>query len=213
MQKKNIHNGYEYVDLGLPSGTLWATENFGNSSLYSFDNKEEIDSFASNHIGGAWKIPTKEQFDELINNTISVWGKNYSGLSGKWFISKLNRNYIFFPSYGFSYEGKIYDKDVLGCYLSSSIANEDIGHKLCHKTYSFTDNGAYEDWLPFRWGCSVRAVANKVVTKAELFRKDAREIADKVKHLKEDIAIFGDNYNLDKRNIIDIIKILNSGEK
>lgn len=28
-QPKNIHNGHEYVDLGLPSGTLWATMNIG----------------------------------------------------------------------------------------------------------------------------------------------------------------------------------------
>lgn len=206
MEKKNIHNGYEYVDLGLPSGTLWATENFGNSSLYSFNNKEDLDSFASNHIGGAWKIPTKEQFDELINNTISVWVENYgnSGLSGRLFVSNLNGNRILFPSYGFSHEGKTYDKDVLGRYLSSSIVNKDIGYK----TYLFTDNGAYEDWMPFRFGCSVRAVVNK----AELFRKDAREIADKVSQIKEDIAIFRDKYNLDKRNIINIVKILNDNK-
>gem|GEM_PF-5326585 len=28
-QKDNTKNGHEHVDLGLPSGTLWATENIG----------------------------------------------------------------------------------------------------------------------------------------------------------------------------------------
>lgn len=30
--KENMHNGHEYVDLGLPSGTLWATCNVGANS-------------------------------------------------------------------------------------------------------------------------------------------------------------------------------------
>ena len=30
--KVNTHNGYEFVDLGLPSGTLWATCNVGATS-------------------------------------------------------------------------------------------------------------------------------------------------------------------------------------
>ena len=32
MTDKNIHNGHEFVDLGLPSGTLWATCNVGATS-------------------------------------------------------------------------------------------------------------------------------------------------------------------------------------
>ena len=31
MDKKINNNGYEYVDLGLPSGTLWSTQNVGAS--------------------------------------------------------------------------------------------------------------------------------------------------------------------------------------
>ena len=31
MEKKINNNGFEYVDLGLPSGTLWATMNVGAS--------------------------------------------------------------------------------------------------------------------------------------------------------------------------------------
>ena len=32
MEEKNTHNGYEFVDLGLPSGLLWATCNVGATS-------------------------------------------------------------------------------------------------------------------------------------------------------------------------------------
>lgn len=34
--KKVNNNGFEYVDLGLPSGTLWATSNVGASKPYDY---------------------------------------------------------------------------------------------------------------------------------------------------------------------------------
>ena len=34
IEEDNTHNGYEYVDLGLPSGTLWAKCNVGASNEY-----------------------------------------------------------------------------------------------------------------------------------------------------------------------------------
>lgn len=30
--QNNLENGYEYVDLGLPSGAMWATKNIGSHS-------------------------------------------------------------------------------------------------------------------------------------------------------------------------------------
>ncbi len=45
-------NGYEYVDLGLPSGTLWATKNIGATEVYDYG-----DYFA-------WgEITTKDNYD------------------------------------------------------------------------------------------------------------------------------------------------------
>lgn len=32
----NQHNGYEFVDLGLPSGTLWAKCNIGVDEEYEY---------------------------------------------------------------------------------------------------------------------------------------------------------------------------------
>ncbi len=34
VSRTGIIGGYEYVDLGLPSGTLWATYNVGATSPY-----------------------------------------------------------------------------------------------------------------------------------------------------------------------------------
>ena len=102
MEGKGIINGHEYVDLGLPSGTLWATCNVGanqpyekgnyyawgetsTKTIYSMDNykfcKESritrytksdrlnilkaSDDAAAVNWGGAWHMPTKENFEEL----------------------------------------------------------------------------------------------------------------------------------------------------
>ena len=63
----------DYVDLGLPSGTLWKSSN--EQGLYTYD--EAIAKFGN-------KLPTKEQFEELKkyctwtgeNNGIRVRGQN-----------------------------------------------------------------------------------------------------------------------------------------
>lgn len=92
-------NGYEYVDLGLPSGTLWATCNIGATSpsekgyLYAWGESEPKDDFSSaSYIysrpfsdaaekswGRGWQVPTKDQMDELVN--YCEWKESYSGVS------------------------------------------------------------------------------------------------------------------------------------
>ena len=139
---KNIptHNGYEYVDLELPSGLKWATCNVGASSpeqsgLYgawgettgytaeqvtsgvrTFNQDEynagpaasisadltlEQDA-AHVNMSGNWRMPTKDECQELINNCNVVWTDNYNGTGvvGKVFTSKINGNSVFFPAAG-----------------------------------------------------------------------------------------------------------------
>ena len=70
------------------------------------DNKltlDEEDDMANANMGGDWKMPTKEQLQELIDNTTSEWVKNYkgiSGLNGILFTSKTNDNTLFIPAAG-----------------------------------------------------------------------------------------------------------------
>ena len=51
----------------------------------------------------AWRMPTKEDFEELIAGTTNSWVTNYkgiSGLNGKVFTSKVNGNTLFIPAAG-----------------------------------------------------------------------------------------------------------------
>ena len=67
-------NGHEYVDLELPSGTLWAT-------ISTTPNKDNFSSLKA--WGGDWYIPTQTQLEELFeylkNNATCSYGepKNY----------------------------------------------------------------------------------------------------------------------------------------
>lgn len=137
---------HEYIDLGLPSGTLWATMNIGASSItdtglyyqwgdtqgyakddhdwdneYKWGNKVEYqftftkynstdkknildneDDAAIVSWGNGWHMPTKDNFDELIDsaNTTHTYVTNYldSGVDGLLITSKTNSNSIFLPS-------------------------------------------------------------------------------------------------------------------
>ena len=154
--KSNIRNNagpsqndtHQYVDLGLPSGTLWATCNIGakspeeygdyfawgetkgyNSGKTDFyrtykwinggsitkynndsdhgivDNKEELDlkdDVAYVNWGSAWRMPSDEQFDELIDEsyTTTEW-TTQKGVNGLKVTSKKNGKSIFLPAAGF----------------------------------------------------------------------------------------------------------------
>lgn len=68
----------EYVDLGLPSGTLWKNANEGGDyAHYTYD--ETMQMFSN-------KLPTKEQLEELKNECEWIWtgnGYEVTGPNGK----------------------------------------------------------------------------------------------------------------------------------
>ena len=100
-------NGYDYVDLGLPSGTLWARTNVGatyeyqTGSTYSFSVigsplSVNVYNGLHNNWGGDWAIPTKEQWAELSANT-NVSKVTQGGYTCLKCTSKINNSYILLP--------------------------------------------------------------------------------------------------------------------
>lgn len=75
--KKQIPSGY--VDMGLPSGTLWKNQN-ETGDLYSYDQAQA--EFGKN-------MPTKEQYEELISVCQWTWmgdGYKVEGPNGQFII-------------------------------------------------------------------------------------------------------------------------------
>lgn len=146
-----IRNGHQYVDLGLPSGTKWATcnvgtENFdyygnffvwGNPIIITNDNVSwnerpkyyDQNSFAGLKEydpataiwGGKWRTPTKEEFVELMDNCTFTWTDDYDG--GVWVQSKRNGQKIYLPACGGCSGTQGYDYiGILGLYWTSTYA-------------------------------------------------------------------------------------------
>ena len=58
---------------------------------------------------GMARMPTQDDIQELIDNTIHEWVENFnnSNVNGMKFISKTNGNSIFIPAAGFCYDGSV----------------------------------------------------------------------------------------------------------
>lgn len=205
------HKGHEYVDLGLPSGTLWATCNVGANkpedyggfyawaetetkksycwSTYKYsqlgkkgyylmtkyctssdcgeiDNKLNLDSSddaALINWGGNWRMPTKEEADELIKECDWKWTSE-KGIKGCKITSKRNGNSIFLPAagrYGGDYD--IHEMDgVWLSYWTSSLYTEEpelaceFGYDADLETYPPScDASCRYDGLPVRPVCKL----------------------------------------------------------
>ena len=190
---------HEWVDLGLPSGTLWATCNVGANSpedyggyfawgeaatkegyswgnyqwmnegqsawqyisKYTFadgqtdgcwysgstfigDNKTELDlsddaAFAL--WGSQWRMPSKEQFDELIDkaNTTSEWTAQ-NGVTGCKITSRSNGESIFLPATGYFGSSGVSSTETSGNYWTRT-----LGTSYCDRAYELfiRSQGAY----------------------------------------------------------------------
>lgn len=138
-------NGHEYVDLGLPSGTLWATCNVGASTPeeygdyfawgetkpkdtyteanYTYSANTEIlplefDAAYANW-GEGWRMPTYEELEEL--RIECEWTPIFiNGTKGNKVTSKKNGNYIFMPFAGL-FGAKSANEGMMGFYWSSQL--------------------------------------------------------------------------------------------
>ena len=175
-------NGHYAVDLGL--SVKWATcnvgatnpEDYGNyyawgetttKTSYTEDNSKTWDKdmgdigghsrydAATANWGSGWRMPTKSEFDELIDNcTWTLTTRN--GVEGYEVKSKKNGNSIFLPAAGYCY-GDTPDYEYqgcYGCYWSSTPYDTYRAYRL-----GFDIGGRYTSWNGRYWGQSVRPVA------------------------------------------------------
>ena len=141
-------NGHEYVDLGLPSGLLWATCNVGANTPEEYGDyfawgetstkaeyKEstsltygkEMDDIsgdpqydaATANWGGGWRMPTYDELNEL--RTQCVWTRTtQNGIKGYKVTSNTTGNSIFLPVAGYKLQTWCTDGGSAGYYWSST---------------------------------------------------------------------------------------------
>ena len=140
----------DYVDLGLPSGTLWKSGNEWNSEddhgFYLYDEAVEI--FGS-------QLPTKEQLRELCDVTLCtwVWDSSQKG----YHVKGPNGNSIFLPAAGCRLcNGIVYCANSNGDYWAASPGGSGIACELSFGPYY---HGVYDTGRFY--GQSVRLVRGR----------------------------------------------------
>ena len=177
-------NGFEYVDLALPSKTMWATCNvgadkpedegllfqFGRVDGYKYSDKNNkfrtnvqnledgssseyipltttgkiyktnelldlADDAAHVNMGGKWRMPTKDELEELFNNTTHKV-ETLNGVKGMIFTSKINDKRLFIPFAGYWYNGSFY---AIGsdAYMWSSRVHSSIVYRVTRLSLDF----------------------------------------------------------------------------
>lgn len=176
-------NGYEWVDLGL--SVLWATCNVGASSpfdngncyawgetttnsSYTGDNSRTYEKrmgdisgntrydAATANWGSGWRMPTREEFEELVYKCAWEWtsqgGRNGYKVTGP------NGNSIFLPVTGWCYGTSLnYAGD--GGYYWCSTPHGSSAQNACH-LYFYSDYYTV-DWGYRYYGHGVRPVSDK----------------------------------------------------
>ena len=121
------YDNYKFYEGGILDYriTKYHTKNRGTGSTHSGveDNLvvlEKKDDAASVNWGGNWRMPTKEEFQELIDNC--SWSvKSIGGKRGYLVTSKRNGNSIFFPSAGQMIGDSFIARGDDGMYWSSTV--------------------------------------------------------------------------------------------
>ena len=173
--------GHEWVDLGLPSGTKWATTNVGASTpegygnYYAWGETSTKSSYTSSNYtytgtpttlplsndvanvmwGGDWRMPTKAEQDELRTECTWIW-TTQNGVNGYKVTSKVNSNSIFLPAVGGCWDFTVNSVGSFGSYWSSSLDSNDSDN-----AYSVSFDSYGKDWgfvRPRCYGQSVRPV-------------------------------------------------------
>ena len=166
---------FQWGDISGISGSLvgkysdenysWATAPFNNGAssydLYYFYSvkdtvcpngvlAKEYDA-ASQIMGSDWRMPTLDEFQELLSGTTNEWIANYNdtGVSGRKFTSKTNGNSIFIPAAGGCGGGSVFSVGSYGFVWSSSLDTSDpngawyldFGSGNCRMNYRDRSNG------------------------------------------------------------------------
>ena len=128
--------------------------NAGSAASISTDLTLEQDA-AHVNLGGNWRMPTKAEFQELLDNCNVTWVSSYmgNGVAGRLYTSKVNGKSVFFPAAGNCYNSSVSRVGSYGDFWSASWYSSDDAWEL------YFNSGSKSLGSRSRYsGCSVRGV-------------------------------------------------------
>ena len=178
---KDSYNGFSYKwfsyydDFQNCKISKYVTKNDANVDYGPLDYRyviEAEDDAASLKYGGDWRLPTKAEIQELINNCSWEWQDNYNGVSGYIVTSKVEgytEQSIFLPMTGYMYDSKVKEINNFSNYWASNIhetnPRSSWGMIIYNPDYSSNyGKGKVEPWaLPRDNGAVIRPVCGKKI--------------------------------------------------
>lgn len=176
-------DGYDYTDLGL--SVMWATCNLGASSESAYGNyyawgeiKTKSTYSSSNSTtyglemsditgnadydaatalwGGAWRIPTEDEVNELVDECSWTWA-SLDAING-YFVTGSTGNSIFLPAGGWREGSDLYYDGEIGRYWSSTpYENDSVSAAF---NIGFGSGNYYVGYSDRYYGRSIRAVTD-----------------------------------------------------
>ncbi len=154
-------NGHEYVDLGLPSGNLWATSNYGASSPTEYGSYLEWYQcgYVASSWGDSWRTPSRTEMNELVNKCTWTWTTE-NGVKG-YRVTGTNGNKIFLPAGGFKMNigGGVQSSGEQLYYWTTTSDGGGFSYALVASSSSIGTSTAYNTSVMM---CSVRPCADKI---------------------------------------------------
>ncbi|MBP5189769.1 MAG: hypothetical protein J6X86_08600 [Bacteroidales bacterium] len=158
-QPKEVYNWstYRYCTMDGRQGSLTLTK-YNTSSIYGTPDNltalQAMDDAATQALGNGARTPTKEEWEELINNTTVEW-TTMNGVNGRKFTAA-NGNTLFLPAAGRRNGSELYSAGSYGFYWSSPLFTDDPYYAWCF--YFNTGNQGVSGGGGRFLGFSVRAV-------------------------------------------------------
>ena len=131
----------------------------GPAASISADLTLEQDA-AHIYLGGSWRMPTKDEYQELIDNCNVVWTDDYNGtgVKGSIFTSRVNGKSVFFPAAGSCSDSYVNYVGSYGDYWSASwYSSSPLSYSFA-LALKFDSWGSSLDTYYGHFGHSVRAV-------------------------------------------------------
>ena len=157
-QTKSIYNwdNYIYGDHDGDNET-WTMYKYNTNETYgAVDNLrvlEPADDAATVVLGAGARIPTQQEWQELISNTSGEWTEQ-NGVNG-WKFTAENGNSLFLPAAGRWMNETLYEPNHTGSYWSSSLITD---YTYFARYYSFQSIDSRIYFFSRFIGCSIRPV-------------------------------------------------------
>ena len=140
--KEGKEAGYGWPSYKWCMGDYNTMTKYCSNSDYGYngftDSKTVLDpedDAANVNLGGKWRIPTDEEWKELIDNCTSIWTQE-NGIVGRKVTSNNNGNSIFLPAAGHWADTRLLRVGIIGSYWSSSLYTVDPNYAWCVRSYS-----------------------------------------------------------------------------